>query len=107
MARAVPASAIRLALSGLRLWPASNEKISLEYKLKRFLEGCLLTPERAHIYWNGTFSEEGKDRPPQAPATRRDGRDSPPVARRAYTRTRALAHISLSISNTSLPMTSW
>jgi asparagine synthase (glutamine-hydrolysing) len=56
-ARAVPAGALRLALSVLRLWPASNEKISLEYKLKRFLEGCLLTPERAHIYWNGTFSE--------------------------------------------------
>ncbi len=60
MARAVPASAIRMALSGLRLWPASNEKISLEYKLKRFLEGCLLTPEHAPIYWNGTFSEEEK-----------------------------------------------
>ena len=59
-ARAIPASALRMALSGLRLWPVSNEKISLEYKLKRFLSGCLLTPERAHIHWNGTFSETEK-----------------------------------------------
>jgi len=27
---------------------------------KRFLEGCLLPPERAHVYWNGTFSEASK-----------------------------------------------
>jgi asparagine synthase (glutamine-hydrolysing) len=27
---------------------------------KRFLEGCLLTPDRAHVYWNGTFSEDQK-----------------------------------------------
>ncbi len=58
--RTMPASAIKLALDGLRFWPVSDEKISLEYKLKRFLEGCLLSPERAHIHWNGTFSEAGK-----------------------------------------------
>ncbi len=49
-----------LALDGLRFWPVSDEKISLEYKLKRFLEGCLLSPERAHVHWNGTFSEPAK-----------------------------------------------
>ncbi len=59
-ARAIPASVLRLALSGMRFWPVSDEKISLEYKLKRFLSGCLLTPERAHIHWNGTFSETEK-----------------------------------------------
>jgi asparagine synthase (glutamine-hydrolysing) len=56
----LPPSAIRLALQGLRLWPASNEKISLEYKLKRLLQGSLMPPERAHVYWNGTFSEGEK-----------------------------------------------
>lgn len=49
------------AISGLlRFWPASDEKISLEYKLKRFLEGCRMKPERAHVYWNGTFSDAEK-----------------------------------------------
>ena len=58
--RTMPAPAIRLALEGLRFWPVSDEKISLEYKLKRFLEGSLLPPERAHVHWNGTFSESAK-----------------------------------------------
>jgi asparagine synthase (glutamine-hydrolysing) len=59
-ARSIPAGALRLGLEGLQYWPVSDEKISLEYKLKRFLEGCLLSPERAHIHWNGTFSEAAK-----------------------------------------------
>jgi asparagine synthase (glutamine-hydrolysing) len=58
--RTLPASALRTALAALRFWPASDEKISLEYMLKRFLEGSLLSPERAHIHWNGTFSEAEK-----------------------------------------------
>ena len=40
--------------------PAPNEKISLEYKIKRLLEGSLLPPEQGHVYWNGTFSEAEK-----------------------------------------------
>jgi asparagine synthase (glutamine-hydrolysing) len=58
--RTLPAAAIKLALDGLRYWPVSDEKISLEYKLKRFLEGSLMSPERAHVHWNGTFSEPDK-----------------------------------------------
>jgi asparagine synthase (glutamine-hydrolysing) len=58
--RNLPPSAINLALRALRLWPASNEKISFEYKLKRLLQGSLMPPERAHLYWNGTFSEAEK-----------------------------------------------
>jgi asparagine synthase (glutamine-hydrolysing) len=65
--RTIPPAAIRLALAGLRSWPVSDEKISLEYKLKRFLEGSLLPPEQAHIYWNGTFSEAAKARLLQRP----------------------------------------
>ena len=60
--RHAPPSSIRLALRCLSLWPASNEKISLEYKLKRMLQGSLLPAEQAHVYWNGTFSEAGKAR---------------------------------------------
>ncbi len=59
-ARGIPAPARKLALSAMRYWPVSDEKISLEYKLRRFLEGSLLSPERAHIHWNGTFSEPAK-----------------------------------------------
>ncbi|MGH9580364.1 MAG: asparagine synthetase B family protein, partial [Terriglobales bacterium] len=58
--RRVPAALGRAALAGLRLWPVSDDKISLGYKLKRFLQGSLLPPDEAHIFWNGTFSEAEK-----------------------------------------------
>ncbi len=51
---------VDLSLRALRFWPASNEKISFEYKLKRLLQGSLMLPERAHVYWNGSFSEPEK-----------------------------------------------
>src|SRR5271170_6550892 len=60
LARRMPRKALQLALGALRAWPVSDEKISLEYQLKRFLEGSLLTPEWAHVYWNGTFYEVEK-----------------------------------------------
>jgi len=51
------ASPIRRGLLGLlRYWPVSNDKISLEYRVKRFLEGTLLPGDEAHTYWNGSFS---------------------------------------------------
>jgi asparagine synthase (glutamine-hydrolysing) len=59
-ARAVPAGALKLAMKGLHYLPVSDEKISLEYKIKRFLEGSLLPSERAHVHWNGTFSDAAK-----------------------------------------------
>jgi len=58
--RRLPKGAIGMALQGVNLWPVSNEKISLEYKLKRLLQGSLMPPEQAHVYWNGTFSEAEK-----------------------------------------------
>jgi asparagine synthase (glutamine-hydrolysing) len=41
--------------------PVSDEKIGWEYKLKRFLQGSLLPPDMAHVFWNGTFSEAEKE----------------------------------------------
>jgi len=41
-----------------RYLPVSDDKISLEYKLKRWIEGSLLDPDEAHFFWNGTFSRE-------------------------------------------------
>jgi asparagine synthase (glutamine-hydrolysing) len=73
-ARLAPAALRKLALAGLRYWPVSDEKISFEYKLKRFLRGTLLPPEEGHIFWNGTFSEEEK-------AQLLRGADAAPMAR--------------------------
>ena len=55
-----PAGLRRLGLAAANLLPVSDDKISFEYKLKRFLQGSLLTPEIAHVFWNGTFSEAEK-----------------------------------------------
>ncbi len=54
--RHLPQSTLQFFASAMRRWPVSDDKISFEYKLKRFLEGCQMPPEKAHVYWNGTFS---------------------------------------------------
>lgn len=55
-ARYAPPALLRLLASAAARLPVSNEKIGLEYKLKRFLTGSLLSPDDAHFFWNGTFS---------------------------------------------------
>jgi asparagine synthase (glutamine-hydrolysing) len=59
-ARHVPAPLRRAALNWAGFLPVSDDKISFEYKLKRFLQGSLLSPEMAHVFWNGTFTEAQK-----------------------------------------------
>jgi asparagine synthase (glutamine-hydrolysing) len=60
--RAVPARLRRLALGALgRFWPVSDDKISTEYKLKRWIEGSFLPLDEAHFFWNGAFSREQKE----------------------------------------------
>ena len=61
-AQRIPVGVRRSALRLLRHWPVSDDKIALEYKWKRFLEGSLMSAEEAHLYWNGTFSEAQKKR---------------------------------------------
>ena len=58
--RAVPAGLRRAMLAAARALPVSDDKISFEYKVKRFLEGSLMPPSRAHVFWNGTFTDEQK-----------------------------------------------
>ena len=58
--RRVPALARRAALGLARTLPVSNEKIGFDYKLQRMLQGSLLQPSEAHLFWNGTFSEAEK-----------------------------------------------
>lgn len=54
--RRVPRPLRAAGLSLANLLPVSDEKISFEYKAKRFLTGSLLDPLEAHLYWNGTFT---------------------------------------------------
>jgi asparagine synthase (glutamine-hydrolysing) len=54
--RKLPNWTLRAALGVARHWPVSDDKISREYMAKRFLAGCLMPPENAHVYWNGTSS---------------------------------------------------
>ena len=59
--RLAPEAARRFALGALeRFLPVSDDKISLEYKLKRGLEGSSLPPDEAHFFWNGTFGTAQK-----------------------------------------------
>ena len=62
MARKIPLRLRKAALAFATLLPVSDERISFEYKLKRFLQGSLLPPEMAHVFWNGTFSDAEKQR---------------------------------------------
>jgi asparagine synthase (glutamine-hydrolysing) len=59
-ARAIPSVVRKAALACALRIPASDERISFEYKLKRFLQGSLLPADLAHVFWNGTFSEMEK-----------------------------------------------
>lgn len=61
-ARMAPAALRRAGLSLASLMPASDEKIGLDYKVRRFLEGTFLDEDSAHTYWNGTFCNEAKNR---------------------------------------------
>jgi asparagine synthase (glutamine-hydrolysing) len=58
--RRLPSPILGLLLGAMRLWPVSNDKIGLEYKLKRFLEGCRMPSARAHVHWSGTFNDSTK-----------------------------------------------
>ncbi len=58
--RRLPAWLLRAVRGAARRWPVSDEKIGFEYMLKRFAEGCLMPAGRAHVYWNGTFSDAEK-----------------------------------------------
>jgi len=56
--RRCPSGLLRLAAGAARLCSAFD--LETGCKLQRFLTGCGMTPGRAHVYWNGTFSEAEK-----------------------------------------------
>src|SRR5271165_1448158 len=61
IARKFPSPLLKAGLAAARFLPVSDDKISFEYKLKRFLQGSLMSPGKAHLFWNGTFSDEEKE----------------------------------------------
>lgn len=61
-ARFLPSSFLEAAGKVAQWLPVSDEKISFEYKVKRFLGGCQMAPEQAHVFWNGTFTGDEKRR---------------------------------------------
>jgi asparagine synthase (glutamine-hydrolysing) len=58
--RMLPMGMRKLAASMTRLLPVSDNKIGLDYKITRMLNGSLLDPVNAHFFWNGTFSNAEK-----------------------------------------------
>ena len=58
--RRLPGWTLRAVRGMARRLPVSDEKIGFEYMLKRFAEGCLMPAGRAHVFWNGTFSDAEK-----------------------------------------------
>ncbi len=58
--RMLPMSIRKLAAWMTDLLPVSDNKIGLDYKITRMLNGSLLDPVDAHFFWNGTFSRAEK-----------------------------------------------
>jgi asparagine synthase (glutamine-hydrolysing) len=68
--RMLPLPLRQCAVRATRLLPVSNEKIGLDYKIARMLQGSVLGPVEAHLFWNGTFCPSGRHKL-LAPAGRR------------------------------------
>src|SRR4029077_6034698 len=54
--RRLPLRLRQWAGSAAGLLPGSDEKVGLDYKIARTLQGSVLEPEQAHQFWNGTFA---------------------------------------------------
>jgi asparagine synthase (glutamine-hydrolysing) len=55
-ARLMPGALLRALRAAANVLPVSDDKVSAEYKIKRFLDGAALNPVEAHLFWNGSFS---------------------------------------------------
>ncbi len=54
--RRLPPGVLRFGERTARMLPVSDQKIGLDYKINRLLQGSQLEPMEAHFFWNGTFS---------------------------------------------------
>src|ERR1017187_7234921 len=55
-ARQAPRWLLHVGAAAAGFLPVSDEKIGFEDKVKRFLQGCLVPANRAHVYWNGVIA---------------------------------------------------
>lgn len=53
--RALPRVVLKFAATAAGRLPVSDDKIGIDYKITRMLQGSQLDPVDAHLYWNGTF----------------------------------------------------
>jgi asparagine synthase (glutamine-hydrolysing) len=58
--RVLPLWLRRWAGRAAKLIPVSDEKIGMDYKITRMLQGSVLDPVQAHHFWNGTFSPSSR-----------------------------------------------
>jgi asparagine synthase (glutamine-hydrolysing) len=87
--RHLPPGVLRLGeKTARRMLPVSDEKIGLDYKISRLLQGSLLEPMEAHFFWNGTFSRRqqrdlrnGWEAPANGMGTGRRGRPGTGLSR--------------------------
>jgi len=55
-----PRTARKLMVNSSYYLPTSFNKVSLDYKIKKFLQGCLLDHQDAHISWREIFNQQEK-----------------------------------------------
>ncbi len=58
--RLPPVLASTLIPALIRQLPVSRQKVSFDYKAKRFVQGALRSPAEGHYWWKVIFSEEAK-----------------------------------------------
>ncbi len=57
----IPSNLLKLSYFLVNQLPTSDQKVSLEYKMKRFFRGLLMPPGAAHFSWNGTWCQWEKN----------------------------------------------
>jgi len=50
----------RLAAMAEQYLPVTHQKVSFDYKLKQFLNGCVFDFQRAHYFWRTIFNDQEK-----------------------------------------------
>ena len=58
----LPTTAKKILLNAANYFPSSFNKISLDYKMKQFLRGCLLDAQQAHLSWREIFNAQQKEK---------------------------------------------
>lgn len=60
LTRRLPAVLLRAAGAAVDCLSVSHGRVSLDYKLRKFLEGAAMAPEKAHYWWRTIFTDGGR-----------------------------------------------